>query len=79
MWIRLLEVGEYRKKKATVLGMIEWMGASVWYDSQLEKFAKTPPFTKRVATILLDNLLGGEESDDESRPVTKRRRLALKR
>lgn len=83
MWVGILEAGESRNKKGTILSMLEWMGASIWYDAQLAKLASEAPLTKRgtprarVATVLLDRLLDGEESDDEPGPVIKRRRLVL--
>jgi len=43
--------------------MIEWMGASEWYDAELQQAEKAPPRTKRgklrkrLATIVLDKYL----------------------
>ena len=43
--------------------MIEWMGASEWYDAELEKSEEAPPPTKRgkprkrLATVVLDKYL----------------------
>ena len=36
MWINMLEAGHARSKEATILNMIEWMGALEWYDAELE-------------------------------------------
>ena len=63
MWINMLEAGHARSKEATILNMIEWMGASEWYDAELEQAEKAPPPTKRgtprkrLATIVLDKYL----------------------
>lgn len=63
MWINMLEAGHARSKEATILNMIEWMGASEWYDAELEQAEKAPPPTKRgtprkrLATVVLDKYL----------------------
>lgn len=63
MWINMLEAGHARSKKMTILNMIEWMGASEWYDMELQQAEKAPPSTKRgiprkrVATLVLDKYL----------------------
>jgi hypothetical protein len=63
MWINVLEAGHTRSKEATILNMIEWMGASEWYDAELEQAEKAPPPTKRgtprkrLATVVLDKYL----------------------
>ena len=63
MWISMLEAGHARSKKVTILNMIEWMGASEWYDAELQKAEKVPPLTKRgaprkrLATVVLDKCL----------------------
>ena len=63
MWINMLEAGHARSKEATILNMIEWMGASEWYDAELEQAEKAPPPTKRgtprkrLATVILDKYL----------------------
>ena len=63
MWINMLEAGYARSKEATILNMIEWMGASEWYDAELQQAEKAPPPTKRgtprkrLATIILDKYL----------------------
>ena len=63
MWINMLEAGHARSKEATILNMIEWMGASEWYDAGLEQAEKAPPPTKRgtprkrLATVVLDKYL----------------------
>ncbi|KAK3366681.1 hypothetical protein B0T24DRAFT_596593 [Lasiosphaeria ovina] len=85
--VSVLEAGGSRNKKGTILSMLEWMGAFIWYDAQLAKLASAAPFTKRgtprtrVATVLLDRLLDrlldGEVSNDEPSPVIKRRRSPL--
>ncbi|KAL5318079.1 hypothetical protein ACEPPN_015183 [Leptodophora sp. 'Broadleaf-Isolate-01'] len=62
-WINMLEAGHARSKEATILNMIEWMGASEWYDAELQQAEKAPPRTKRgtlrkrLATIVLDKYL----------------------
>jgi len=63
MWINMLEAGYARFKETTILNMIEWMGASEWYDAELQQAEKVPPRTKRgtlrkrLATIVLDKYL----------------------
>src|SRR5438876_5445534 len=63
MWINMLEAGHACSKEATILNMIEWMGASEWYDAELEQAEKAPPPTKRgaprkrLATVVLDKYL----------------------
>ncbi|TVY80732.1 hypothetical protein LSUE1_G005970 [Lachnellula suecica] len=63
MWINMLEAGHARFKEVTILNMIEWMGASEWYDAELQQAEKAPPRTKRgtlrkrLATIVLDKYL----------------------
>jgi hypothetical protein len=63
MWINMLEAGHARSKEVTILNMIEWMGASEWYDAELEQAEKAPPPTKRgtprkrLATVVLDKYL----------------------
>jgi hypothetical protein len=63
MWINVLEAGHARFKEATILNMIEWIGALEWYDAELEQAEKAPPPTKRgtprkrVATVVLDKYL----------------------
>jgi hypothetical protein len=63
MWINVLEAGHARSKEVTILNMIEWMGASEWYDAELEQAEKAPPPTKRgtprkrLATVVLDKYL----------------------
>jgi hypothetical protein len=63
MWINTLEAGHARSKETTILNMIEWMGASEWYDAELQQAEKAPPRTKRgtlrkrLATIVLDKYL----------------------
>jgi hypothetical protein len=46
MWINMLEAGHARSKEATILNMIEWIGASEWYDAELGQAEKAPPPTK---------------------------------
>jgi hypothetical protein len=63
MWINMLEAGHARSKEITILNMIEWMGASEWYDAELARAEKAPPPTKRgtprkrLATVVLDRYL----------------------
>jgi hypothetical protein len=63
MWINMLEAGQARSREATILNMIEWMGASEWYDAELAQVEKAPPLTKRgklrkrLATVVLDEYL----------------------
>lgn len=47
MWIHFLEAGEGRSRKTTVLNMIGYMGASVWYDTKLAEFQA--PLTKSLS------------------------------
>src|SRR5438309_1597883 len=59
----MLEAGHARSKEATILNMIEWIGASEWYDAELEQAKKALPLTKRgtprkrLATVVLDKYL----------------------
>ncbi|KAG9240040.1 hypothetical protein BJ878DRAFT_431158 [Calycina marina] len=63
MWINMLEAGHARSREVTILNMIEWIGASDWYDAELEQAEKAPPLTKRgvprkrLATVVLDKYL----------------------
>jgi hypothetical protein len=63
MWINVLEAGYARSREATILNMIELIGASEWYDAELEQAEKAPPPTKRgrprkrLATLVLDKYL----------------------
>ena len=36
MWIRVLEAGESRTRRATIFNMLEYMGAWEWYDFQVK-------------------------------------------
>jgi hypothetical protein len=36
MWIRLLEAGESRNRRTTILNMLEYMGVWDWYDRQIK-------------------------------------------
>ena len=36
----MLEAGHARSKETTILDMIEWIGASEWYDAELEQAEK---------------------------------------
>jgi hypothetical protein len=59
----MLEAGYARSKEATILNIIEWIGALEWYDAELEQAEKAPPPTKRgtprkrLATVILDKYL----------------------
>jgi hypothetical protein len=50
-------------KEATILNMIEWMGALEWYDATLKQAKRQPLLTKRrkprirLATVVLDQYL----------------------
>jgi hypothetical protein len=63
MWIDVLEAGQARSKEGTIFKMIECIGASDWYDAELEQAKKAPPPTKcgtlrkRLATVVLDKYL----------------------
>jgi hypothetical protein len=63
MWINILEAGHARSKEATILNIIEWIGALEWYDAELKQVEKAPPPTKqgtprkRLATVVLDKYL----------------------
>lgn len=88
MWIRFLEAGEGRSQKTTVLNMIGYMGASVWYDTKLAEFqaplTKRGKPRKRKATPFLDSLVtagvhGTSTPSDLSLAedqIRKRRKLA---
>ncbi|KAH8588045.1 hypothetical protein B0O99DRAFT_640250, partial [Bisporella sp. PMI_857] len=41
MWINILEAGHARSKGITILSMIEWIGASEWYDAAITTFNYT--------------------------------------
>ncbi|KAH8909444.1 hypothetical protein BR93DRAFT_965550 [Coniochaeta sp. PMI_546] len=77
MWASLLEVGEARSQKLTILNMISYMGAAAWFDAQLSLYE--PPLTKkgkprkRVASPFLDSLLKEKTFQDEE--PAKRRKL----
>jgi hypothetical protein len=68
----MLEASHARSKEATILNMIEWMGASEWYDAELEQAEKAPPPTKRgtprkrLATVVLDKYLKEVRDTTES-------------
>lgn len=59
----MLEASEARAKEITILNIIEWIGASEWYNAELEQAKKVPPLTKRgkrkirIATVVLDKYL----------------------
>ncbi|KIM93127.1 hypothetical protein OIDMADRAFT_138353 [Oidiodendron maius Zn] len=42
MWIKMLEAGHARSKETIILNMIEWMGASEWFDAEIEQAKKSP-------------------------------------
>jgi len=89
MWINMLEAGHARSKETTILNMIEWMGASEWYDVELQQAEKALPRTKRgtlrkrVATVVLDKYLKGAcstaatESMDNPTSADNEDRLSL--
>lgn len=62
MWLHVLSAGAFESKTDAILDRLHWMGASVWYDSQIEKLQEHPPRTKRgrparrVPTYVLDDL-----------------------
>lgn len=68
MWITMLEAGQARSRESTILNMIEWMGASKWYDNELAHAERDPPYTKRgkprkrLATVILDEHLKGVQN-----------------
>lgn len=68
MWINMLEAGQARSREATILNMVEWMGASEWYDAELAQAEKAPPLTKRgklrkrLATVVLDEYASSLQS-----------------
>jgi hypothetical protein len=59
----MLEAGHACSKEATILNMIEWIGALEWYNAKLKQVEKAPPPIKqgtprkRLATIVLDKYL----------------------
>jgi hypothetical protein len=63
MWINILNTGHARSKEATILNIIEWIGALEWYSAKLKQAEKAPPLTKqgtprkRLATVVLDKYL----------------------
>ena len=77
----MLEAGHARSKEATILNMIEWMGALEWYNAELEQAEKAPPPTKqgtprkRLAIVVLDKYL--KEARDTT-AVESLGKLALK-
>lgn len=70
MWMNILDQGRASHKKIGILRKIEWMGASAWFDSQVEQTSNAPPKTKRgipmkrVSTVVLDRLLNEARNDD---------------
>jgi hypothetical protein len=69
MWMNILDQGRASHKKSGILRKIEWMGASAWFDYQVEQASSAPPRTKRgipmkrVSTAVLDRMLN-EAHDD---------------
>ncbi|KAH8600144.1 hypothetical protein B0O99DRAFT_611837 [Bisporella sp. PMI_857] len=63
MWINMLEAGHARSKKSSIFNMIEWIGASEWFDAEIAEAEKAPPPTKRgkprkrLATIILNKYM----------------------
>ncbi len=58
------------QQESNNLKMIEWIGASIWWDAKIEEFKKASLCTKagkprvHTATVLLDELLPGKEITD---------------
>ena len=59
----MLEAGHTCSKTVTILNIIEWIGASEWYNAKLKQAKKALPPTKhrvprkRLATVVLDKYL----------------------
>ncbi|KAH8587331.1 hypothetical protein B0O99DRAFT_642099 [Bisporella sp. PMI_857] len=64
MWFNMLEAGNARSKEGTIRKMLEWIGASVWHDAEVQQAIEAPTLTKRgvsrkrMATLVLDKYLG---------------------
>jgi hypothetical protein len=63
MWMEVLERGSATNRRCSVLNMLEYMGASKWYDSQIEHAKRTvyttenkPVGEKGAATYVLDRI-----------------------
>uniref|UniRef100_A0A093VIS8 Ubiquitin-like protease family profile domain-containing protein n=1 Tax=Talaromyces marneffei PM1 TaxID=1077442 RepID=A0A093VIS8_TALMA len=63
MWMEVLERGSATNRRCSVLNMLEYMGASKWYDSQIEHAKRTvyttenkPVGEKGAATHVLDHI-----------------------
>jgi hypothetical protein len=63
MWMEVLERGSATNWRCSVLNMLEYMGASKWYDSQIEHAKRTvyttenkPMGEKGAATYVLDRI-----------------------
>lgn len=76
-WINILDAGEARSKKTTILNMMEWIGAAEWFDTEVQQAQQALPRTKRgaprkrVATIILDKYFQEvPDSEDHSLPIT---------
>lgn len=77
----MLEAGQARSREATILNIIEWIGALEWYDAELAQVKKAPPLTKRgklrkrLATIVLNKYL--KEAQDTT-AIGSPRKLVLR-
>ncbi|RHZ45973.1 uncharacterized protein CDV56_104172 [Aspergillus thermomutatus] len=65
MWIHVLETGSSNTKRATIFNMLEYMGASEWYDGQIELAEGTilttkgqPVGRRGAATYVLNRMQG---------------------
>ena len=63
MWMEVLERGSATNQRCSVLNMLEYMGASKWYDSQVEHAKRTvyttenkPVGEKGAATHVLNRI-----------------------
>uniref|UniRef100_A0A093V2V6 Ubiquitin-like protease family profile domain-containing protein n=1 Tax=Talaromyces marneffei PM1 TaxID=1077442 RepID=A0A093V2V6_TALMA len=63
MWMEVLERGSATNRRCSILNMLEYMGASKWYDSQIEHAKRTvctienkPVGEKGAATYVLDRI-----------------------
>lgn len=63
MWMEVLERGSATNRRCSVLNMLEYMGASKWYDEQIEHAKRTvyttenkPVGEKGAATHVLDRI-----------------------
>ncbi|EED22537.1 hypothetical protein TSTA_060320 [Talaromyces stipitatus ATCC 10500] len=56
IWKQVLEGGSAANRRYTILNMLEYMGASKWYDSQIDLAQRTGLGHKGAATQVLDRI-----------------------